>query len=104
MVRNPMADDPSRRYGVTYDGPGMARWLFERPEIRDLDDSRRRTVRHWAAGVNPTEQSVDALLCEIGLHLRDIPAWAAYGWPEGSTRGLDLEWDATGETFLRRAA
>ena len=89
---------------MNYHGPSLARWLFEQPEVRALDDSRRRTIRHWANGVHPKEEAVDQLLCEVGLHLREVPASAVTGWPEVAVRGLEVEWNLDGSTYLRRAA
>ena len=85
-----------------YDGPAMARWLNGRRETANLTDARRRTLRHWAAGVNPTESAVDSFLCSVDLHLRDVPAWAAFGWPEIACRGLVIEWNYKGVRYLTR--
>ena len=87
-----------------YDGKALAEWLFAQPEIRSLDDSRRRTIRHWAAGINPSEPAVDSLLCEVGLHLRDVPVRALTGWPEIACRGLEIDWRIDGTPYPRRAA
>jgi len=87
-----------------YDGPALARWLFDQPESSGLTPQRRRTVRKWAEGSDPIEQHVDATLCSIGLHLREIPASAVTGWPEVAASGLEVEWDHDGHQVLRRAA
>ena len=89
---------------MTYNGPALAEWLFAQPEVRALDDSRRRTIRHWANGVNPAEEAVDQLLCEVGLHLREVPPSAVTGWPEVSVSGLEVEWNPDGTIYLARAA
>jgi hypothetical protein len=87
-----------------YNGPALARWLDEQPETRGLDDSRRRVIRHWSAGIDPTESAVDAFLCSLGIHLREVPAHAVLGWPEVSVRGLEIDWHSDGTRYLRRVA
>jgi hypothetical protein len=87
-----------------YHGPSLAKWLWEQPEARRLTQQRRRTVRSWERGRDPLETHVDATLCSVGLHLREIPAWAVFGLPEREVRGLEVDWDSQGNAFLTRAA
>lgn len=87
-----------------YNGPALADWIETRPEARRLDDRLRRHLRRWRAGANPGEESVDSLLCQIGIHLSEVPAHIVLGWPEGAVRGLDLDYNADGARVLRRAA
>ena len=87
-----------------YDGPAFARWLFAQPEASMLSVQRRRTVRKWGEGENPTEAQVDRMLCAVGIHLREVPAWAVTGWPEVSVRGLEIDWRSDGRQYLRKAA
>jgi hypothetical protein len=87
-----------------YNGPALAKWLLDQPEADQLTPQRRRTVRKWAEGSDPIEQHVDATLCSVGIHLREVPASAVTGWPEVSVQGLEIEWDSRGRRYLRRAA
>jgi hypothetical protein len=87
-----------------YDGPALAAWIETRPEARRLDDRLRRRLRFWANGRDPDESTVDSLLCEIRIHLSEVPAHIALGWPEGAVRGLELDYQADGTRVLRRAA
>jgi len=87
-----------------YHGPSLAKWLLEQKEAERLTPQRRRTVRSWAKGTDPLETHVDATLCSVDLHLRDVPAWAVFGLPPVAVQGLVVEWDHKGEAFLTRAA
>lgn len=87
-----------------YNGPALAAWIEARPESRGLDDGLRRHVRRWRAGVDPREETVDAFLCKIGIHLSEVPPHIVLGWPEGAIRGLELDYQADGSRVLRRAA
>ena len=87
-----------------YNGPALSRWLLDQPEVSVLTVAKLRTIRGWQDGIDPPESQVDAVLCEVGLHLRDVPAWAVTGWPEVACRGLEVEWDAAGNIYLRRVA
>ena len=92
-------------YSITrYHGPATAEWLLAQPESSALTVQRRRTVRKWAEGKDPLETQVDSTLCSVGLHLREVPAWAVFGLPKVSVRGLEVEWDSSGKPFLQRAA
>lgn len=88
----------------TYDGPSLARWIDTRPEARRLTDNDRRKLRHWAAGHNPTEPTVDSLLCSIRIHLTEVPTWVVMGWTPEALEGLEIQWAMDGTRYLRRAA
>ncbi len=87
-----------------YNGPALADWIETRPERRYLDDRLRRHLRHWREGHDPGESSVDSLLCQIRIHLSEVPPHIVLGWPEGAVRGLDLDYEPDGSRVLRRAA
>jgi hypothetical protein len=87
-----------------YDGPALAEWIEQQPEARRLDDGLRRHLRHWRSGTNPSEQTVDAFLCQIRIHLSEVPPHIVLGWPEGAVRGLVLDYEESGTRVLRRAA
>jgi hypothetical protein len=88
----------------TYDGPALVDWIETRPERRYLNDNLRRQMRHWRAGHDPAEDTVDAFLCRIRIHLSEVPAHVVFGWPEAAVRGLELDYEAHGCRVLRRAA
>lgn len=88
----------------TYNGPAMADWIEGRIEFRkNHDDGIARVVRHWRSGTDPLETTVDGLLCKLGIHLSEVPAWAITGWPKGAVQGLRPEF-TDGRLMLVRAA
>lgn len=89
---------------MTYNGPALSRWLLDQPEVSVLSVAKLRTIRGWQDGIDPPEPQVDALLCEVGLHLRDVPPSAVTGWPEVAVSGLEVEWNPDGTIYLARAA
>lgn len=89
----------------TYSGPAMAEWIEGRIEFRrSRDDGIARVVRHWRSGVDPSEVSVDALLCRLEIHLSEVPAWAVTGWPKGAVQGLRPEFSYGRLCLVREAA
>ena len=87
---------------MTYNGPALVEWIEALPESRYLNDGLRRHLRHWRAGHNPGEAAVDSFLCRIFVHLDEVPAYVALGWPSKALDGLELHPDRP--RVLRRAA
>jgi hypothetical protein len=83
----------------------MAKWIEDEIGLARIPDHLHRAYRHWRAGVNPTEESVDLFCARSGfLHLDDVPAWAILGWPKEAVAGLDLEITNGKRWLVRRVA
>lgn len=56
------------------DGPKLAEWIFATDLYATLTINQQRTVRRWRDGNHAHEDTLDRLLLDSDLNLRDVPA------------------------------
>lgn len=58
---------------ITYHGPRFAAWVRSMRPDPVLSETNARSLRRYAAGIHPDGPQVDAICCELGLHINGIP-------------------------------